>query len=64
MKSSTSDYARPNKAINWVVNSYDGISSYLLIIDEASQPAWVFLTTSKDPPLDIIDAFFKLHGHP
>jgi hypothetical protein len=51
MRSSTSDYPRPNKAIDRVVNSYDGFSSYFLIIDEALQYAWVFFTKSKDPPL-------------
>ncbi len=63
MRSSTSDYAHPNKATDLVVLSYDGFNSYLLIIDEASRYAWVFLTKSKDPPLDIIRAFFTMHGH-
>jgi hypothetical protein len=64
MRSSTSDYARPNKGTDRVVSSYNGYTSYLLIIDEASRYAWVFLTTSKDPPIDIICAFLLLHGHP
>ena len=38
-------------------------SSYLLVIDEASRCAWVFLTKSKDPPIDIVRAFLMLHGH-
>jgi hypothetical protein len=46
-----------------VVLSYDGYNSYLLIINEASPYAWVFLTSSKDPPLEIIRAFFAIHGH-
>jgi hypothetical protein len=57
MRSSTSDYAHPNKVTDWVVNSYDGYTSYLLVIDEASRYAWVFLTKSKDPPIDSICAF-------
>jgi hypothetical protein len=36
MRSSTSDYAHPNKSTDWVVSSYDGYTSYLLIIDKAS----------------------------
>ncbi len=64
MRSSTLDYARPNKAIDWMVLSYDGFNSYLLVLDEALRYAWVFLTKSKDSPLDIIGAFFALHGHP
>jgi hypothetical protein len=63
MRLSTSDYARPNKSTDRVVSSYDGYTSYLLIIDEASRMAWVFLTKSKDPPLDIVRAFLTLHGH-
>jgi hypothetical protein len=63
MRSSTSDYVRPNKATDWVVLSYDGFNSYLLIIDEALRYAWVFLAKSKDPPLDIICVFFSMHGH-
>jgi hypothetical protein len=63
MRSSTSDYAHPNKSMDRVVSSYDGYTSYLLIIDEASRMAWVFLTKSKDPPLDIVRAFLTLHGH-
>ncbi len=63
MRSSTSDYACPNKATDRVVLSYNGYNSYLLIIDEALRYAWVFLMRSKDPPLDIIRAFFAIHGH-
>ena len=63
MRASTSDYSRPNKTTDRVVLSYDGFSSYLLIIDKASRYAWVFLTTPKDPPIDIINEFFTQHGH-
>ena len=63
MRSSTSDYARPNKSTDRVVSSYDGYTSYLLIIDLVSRMAWVFLTKSKDPPIDIVHAFLTLHGH-
>ena len=46
-----------------MVKSYDGYTSYLLIVDEATRYAWVFLTASKDPPLDIVRKFLHLHGH-
>ncbi len=36
---------------------------YLLIVDEASHFVWIFLTASKDPPLNIIRAFLTQHGH-
>jgi hypothetical protein len=57
MRASTSNFNRPNKAQDWVVHSYDGYSSYLLIVNEASHHVWAFLMKSKEPPLDIIDAF-------
>jgi hypothetical protein len=63
MRASTSNYSQPSKQHNRVVLSYDGYSSYLLIIDKASRYIWVFLTTSKEPPLDIIDAFLSRFGH-
>jgi hypothetical protein len=31
------DYQQPNKATDWVVALWDGYSSYLLVVDEASQ---------------------------
>ena len=59
----SSDYTKPNKTLDRVVDSWDGYSLYLLIVDEASQYIWVFLTKSKEPPLDIIDTFLDLFGH-
>ena len=63
MQASTSDYSRPQKGKDRVVKSYDGYTSYLLIMDEATRYAWVFLTASKDPPFDIVREFLHLHGH-
>jgi hypothetical protein len=60
MRASTTDYAQPNKSSERVMSSYDGYTLYLLIIDEASRYAWVFLTKSKDPPLDIVRAFLRI----
>jgi len=57
MRASTANFSQPHKSTDRVVRSYDGYSSYLLIIDEASRYVWVFLTASKDPPLDLITAF-------
>ena len=48
---------------NRVVASYDGFSSYLLIVNEATRFIWVFLTKSKAPPLDILDTFLTRFGH-
>ena len=63
MLSSRSDYSRPDKCSDHVIASWDGYSSSLLIVDEASRFIWVFLTKSKDPPIDIIDKFIQKFGH-
>ena len=63
MRASTSNFSRPNKKDDRVVLSYDGFSSYLLIVDEASRFVWVFLTNTKEPPLDILDTFLSRFGH-
>jgi hypothetical protein len=62
MLASTSDYKRPNKDTDRVVLSYDGYSAYLIIVDGASRRLWVFLTQSKEPPLDIVRAFMAKFG--
>jgi hypothetical protein len=54
---------KPNKKNDRVVLSYNGFSSYLLIIDEASRFVWVFLTNTQEPPLDIVDRFLSRFGH-
>ncbi len=63
MRSSWSDYTHPNKRSNRVIQLWDGYSSYLLIVDKASRYIWVFLTSAKDPPVDIIDHFLTKLGH-
>jgi hypothetical protein len=44
--------------------SFDGFTSYLLIVDEALRHMLVFLTSTKDPRLDLIDKFLTRFGHP
>jgi hypothetical protein len=61
--SSTSDYSRPTASTDCVIFSCDGYSSYLIVIDEASQYVWIFLTASKDPPITILWEFLTQHGH-
>jgi hypothetical protein len=46
-----------------VIESYDGFTSYLLVVDEVTKYAWLFLTKSKDPPLEICRLFFKQFGN-
>ena len=45
-----------------IVDSYDGYSSYLLIVENKSSKTWVFLTKSKAPPLDILRLFLHTFG--
>jgi hypothetical protein len=59
IRSSTEDYKHPNKTTDRIVSSYDGYSAHLIIVDGASRRVWVFLTTSKDPPIAILRAFMK-----
>jgi hypothetical protein len=62
MHASSSNYSRPNKMTDWVIDSWDEYSLYLLVVDEALRYIWVFLTKSKEPPLDIIDTFLDRFG--
>jgi hypothetical protein len=63
MRTSTSTFSQPAKKNDRVVLSNDGFLLYLLIIDEASRYAWVFLTNTKEPPINIIDVFLTRFGH-
>ena len=54
MRASTDDYSRPDKEKDRVVLSYDGYTSYLLAVDELSKHVWVFLTKSKEPPIELV----------
>ena len=62
MRASNEDYKRPNKLSDRVILSYDGYSSYLLIVDGASRRVWAFLTKTKEPPIHLIKAFMKKFG--
>ncbi len=64
MHASSHDYSQPSKATDRVVQSYDCHSSYLIIVDAAIHFIWVFLFTSKYPPMDIIGAFMQQFGLP
>jgi hypothetical protein len=57
VQASANDYTQPSKTTNRVVLSYDGFTSYLIIVDAATLFIWVFLTKFKEPPLDIVEAF-------
>jgi hypothetical protein len=63
MRALAADYSRTDKTKDRLVHSYNGFSSYLLVIDEASRYVWIFLTASKEPPTAIVKAFLAQHGH-
>jgi hypothetical protein len=62
MQSSTSDFSCPNLATDWVVRSLDGFNSFLSIVDELSCYCWVFLCSSKEPPIDEVSTFLDIFG--
>jgi hypothetical protein len=62
MRSSTEDYKHPNKSTDWIVTSYNGYSSHLIIIDGASRRVWAFLTKTKETPMDILQAILRKFG--
>ena len=47
-----------------IITSIDGYNSYLLIIDRKTRYAWVFLTSSKHPPVAEAEAVLKKFGSP
>jgi hypothetical protein len=57
------NYFRPDKTTNRVVLSYNGFSSYLLIVDKATSYIWCFLTKTKEPLTNFLDAFFSRFSH-
>jgi hypothetical protein len=64
MRASSETYQR-EKGKDLVVLSHDGYNAYCLITDACSRYAWCFLTTSKEPPVNILDVFLTRHGlHP
>jgi hypothetical protein len=59
IRASATDLSRPKSTDDRVVESFDGVNSYLLIVDEVSKYSWIFLTKSKEPPIDLTQIFMK-----
>jgi hypothetical protein len=57
----------PVNIFTWTLDSCVHLNRTILALtnapDEASYYMWVFLTSSKDPPIDIIDQFLRKFGH-
>ena len=45
-----------------IVTSYNGYSAHLIIVDSASRQVRAFLTKSKEPPVNILQAFMSKFG--
>ena len=59
IRASATDLSRPKSTDDRVVESFDGFNSYLLVVDEVSKYSWIFLTKSKEPPIDLTQFFMK-----
>lgn len=42
-----------------IVTSIDEYNSYLIIVDKVMRYIWIFLTSSKAPPITIVQALFN-----
>ena len=42
--------------------SIDGFNSYVIIVDAFTRYTWTFLTSSKEPPIDLLKSFLNDHG--
>ncbi len=62
MQASASDFSQPNIEHDRVVESFDGFSAYLIIVDEASRFIWIFLRKMKEPPIDLVSHYLQMYG--
>ena len=45
-----------------IIESRDGHTAYLLIVDSKTRQVWVFNTKTKEPPIQIVDLFLQRYG--
>lgn len=45
-----------------MITSRDGYNSYLIIVDSYTRYAWVFLSATKEPPLNTVKTFLNRYG--
>ena len=62
LRASNFDYSRPDKSKDRVIESFDGYTSYLLIVDEHTRFIWVFLCKTKEPPLNLVNLHLDIFG--
>ena len=56
------DFHIKNKKLNRFITSIDGFNSYLIIVDAHTRYTWVYLTSTKEPPVDLVKQFLDDHG--
>lgn len=64
IRASNSDYSKYKSKDGRVIASYDGYNSYLAVVDEHSRHAWVYLSVSKEPPIEDMSRHLEVHGLP
>lgn len=60
VRASDEDFDHPTKKKDCVVESFDGYSWYLLIVNEISKHSWIFLRKTKDPPIELTKIFMLM----
>ena len=63
IRASNEDFTKKTTKTDRVVESFDGYTSYLLIVDEVSKYAWIFLTKTKEPPVELTKLFLREFGN-
>jgi hypothetical protein len=59
IRASAADLSQPKSTDDRVVESFDGFNSYLLVVDEVSKYSWIFLTKSKEHPIELTKIFMN-----
>lgn len=63
LRASTEDFRATRAKTDRIVESFDGYTSYLLVVDKTTRYTWLFLTKTKKPPVEIIRIFLDKYGH-
>ena len=56
------DHKEYNSKLRRFITSIDGFNSYLIIVDSFTRYTWIYLTSTKEPPIDLVSQFLDDHG--
>ena len=56
------EYKKQNKTTKKFITSIDGFNSYLIVVDAHTRFTWIYLTSCKEPPIDIVRNFLDDNG--